>query len=189
MEIERVADEDRERVVDALRRHCAEGRLALDEFTQRLDEAYAARTKDDLAFVLRELPETAPAPRPGKRRAWLVTLLGSEQRRGPWRVPPRIFAFSLIGSPDLDFRRAVVTSDEIRITSVSLIGSLTAKIPAGVDVELGGFCLVGGNDFVTHDDVPPGSGEGPRVTIRSYSLIGGAAVEHVRPAAPGDDQA
>jgi class 3 adenylate cyclase len=155
----RVADADRQRVGDMLRTHCFEGRLTLDVFSARLDELYAARDEAELAAVLRELPVTAHPPRPGKRRSWLLTLFGSEQRQGPWRVPERMISFSLIGSPDLDFRRAIVTSEEVRITSIALIGSLTAIVPSRVEVDLGGFCLFGGNDFVTREDVQPAPGD------------------------------
>jgi class 3 adenylate cyclase len=181
----RVADSDRERVGAILQEHCLDGRLTLEEFSVRLDELYAARTEAELAAALRELPVSARPPRPSKRRSWLLTLFGSEQRRGPWRVSERMIAFSLIGSPDLDFRHAVVTSDEVRITSIALVGSLTAIVPSGVEVDLGGFCLIGGNDFVTPEDVLPGPG-GPRLKIRCFSLFGGAAIKHVR---AGDEPA
>jgi hypothetical protein len=52
----RVSDLERERAVAQLRQHMAEGRLDVDEFSERLDEAYAARTTTDLQHVLRELP-------------------------------------------------------------------------------------------------------------------------------------
>lgn len=177
------ADTDREQVGALLREHCVQGRLTLDEFSSRLDALYAARTDADLAGVLRDLPQTMSDPAPGKRRSWLVTLLGSVQRRGPWRVPKRIFAFSVIGSPDFDFRRAVIDAEEVRITSFALMGALTAIVPAGIEVELGGVSLIGGNDFVTDDDVAPGRG-GPRLRIRCYSLLGGARIQHVRAGEP-----
>lgn len=52
----RASDDDRHRVVDALQRHTEAGRLSLDEFTERVDSAYAARTLADLAAVTRDLP-------------------------------------------------------------------------------------------------------------------------------------
>lgn len=58
----RASDEDRERVVELLREHCAAGRLRLDEFTSRLDEVYAARTYRELAWTTRELPRLEPRP-------------------------------------------------------------------------------------------------------------------------------
>jgi hypothetical protein len=52
----RVSDVERERAVAQLRQHMADGRLDVDEFRERIDEAYAARTTADLQHVLRELP-------------------------------------------------------------------------------------------------------------------------------------
>jgi Domain of unknown function (DUF1707) len=62
----RASDEDRERVVELLREHCAAGRLTLDEFSARLDEVYASRTYRELAWTTRELPRLEQrAPRSG----------------------------------------------------------------------------------------------------------------------------
>lgn len=55
-----VADADRDRVIAVLREQAGEGRLDLDEFGQRLDEAYQAKTLDELRHALRELPVTVP---------------------------------------------------------------------------------------------------------------------------------
>jgi len=52
----RAADADRRRTVAALERHTGAGRLTLDEFAERARLAHAARTLDDLAAVVRDLP-------------------------------------------------------------------------------------------------------------------------------------
>ena len=67
----RVSDSDRERYIALLRGHTTEGRLTLDEFSDRVGEVYAARTFSDLNQTLRELPVEQPArPRqPVVRRA------------------------------------------------------------------------------------------------------------------------
>lgn len=59
-------------MVDALQRHTEAGRLSLDEFTERVDSAYAARTLAELAAVTRDLPAEPvtigpPAPDTGRR--------------------------------------------------------------------------------------------------------------------------
>jgi hypothetical protein len=170
----RVGDADRERIAGLLREHAVEGRLTLEEYSARLDEAYAATSESALAATLRELPERPAASLPGKRRSWLVTLFGSVQRRGRWTAPRRILAFSLIGAPDLDFRQASVTGD-VKVTTISLMGALTAIVPAGIEVEVGGLALIGGNDVFGEGDQPPAA-DGPRILIRSYALIGGTRV-------------
>ena len=58
----RVSDAERHRVVAQLQEHCAQGRLTVDEFSERTGEALAARTQVDLDRALRELPALPPPP-------------------------------------------------------------------------------------------------------------------------------
>jgi hypothetical protein len=177
----RVGDAERDRVALELRDHTVEGRLTLEEYGARLDEAFAATNEKALMATLRDLPERPATAVARKRRSWLVTLIGSVQRRGRWTAPRRIFAFSLLGAPDLDFRQASVTGD-VKVTTISLMGALTAIVPAGVEVEVGGLALIGGNDVFGGGDQPPAAG-GPRIRIRSYALIGGTRVTCLPPQA------
>jgi len=55
----RASDEDRQRVVAALERHTGAGRLSLDEFAERVQVACDARTLDQLAAVVSDLPTDA----------------------------------------------------------------------------------------------------------------------------------
>jgi len=52
----RASDADRERIVEQLRQHTADGRLTMEEFEQRMSAAYAAKTYGDLAQLTRDLP-------------------------------------------------------------------------------------------------------------------------------------
>lgn len=52
----RAADADRERIAERLRKSHAEGRLDMDEFQQRLDRCYEARTVGELDELVRDLP-------------------------------------------------------------------------------------------------------------------------------------
>jgi hypothetical protein len=64
----RASDADRERTVARLRRHHVDGRLDLEEFQQRVEQAYGARTVDELDRLMRDLPaEVAPDPTPAAR--------------------------------------------------------------------------------------------------------------------------
>lgn len=67
----RASDADRERFVEALGRHHADGRLTTDELAERTERAYAARTLGDLdalATDLPPLPTSAPPPLPPRLR-------------------------------------------------------------------------------------------------------------------------
>jgi hypothetical protein len=74
----RASDEDRQRVVAALERHTGAGRLTLDEFAERVQLACDARTLDELAGVVGDLPADPPAAgpdadaEPGSRRELLL---------------------------------------------------------------------------------------------------------------------
>ena len=65
----RASDADRQRVVDALERHTAAGRLTLDEFGQRADRVFAATTLAELAAVTSDLP---PLPGVGPQHRQLA---------------------------------------------------------------------------------------------------------------------
>lgn len=104
----RVSDAERQATIDALSRHTGEGRLTLDDFETRLDEAWQAKTRADLRHVLRELPaDPAPAPR---RRAtlpiramalWMMIAVVATIAWGAgvlwWLVPLAWFRFAGVG--------------------------------------------------------------------------------------------
>lgn len=55
----RIGDAEREAAATRLREHYAQGRLTLEEFQQRLDAAFAAKTNVDLAKVNADLPHAS----------------------------------------------------------------------------------------------------------------------------------
>ena len=52
----RASDADRQRVVTALERHAAAGRLTLDEYAQRVDRVLTASTVGELVALTDDLP-------------------------------------------------------------------------------------------------------------------------------------
>jgi hypothetical protein len=56
----RVGDAEREATAAELREHYASGRLTLDELNERLDKAFAAKTRGDLDVLMRDLPSARP---------------------------------------------------------------------------------------------------------------------------------
>jgi Domain of unknown function (DUF1707) len=63
----RASDADRERFVEALRQHHAEGRLTVEELTERTERAYQARTFGDLDALATDLPPPGqPDPEPAR---------------------------------------------------------------------------------------------------------------------------
>jgi Domain of unknown function (DUF1707) len=61
----RACDADRDRTAAALCEHLAAGRLTVEEFDERLDQAFAAKTLGELDEVMTDLPEANPGRLPG----------------------------------------------------------------------------------------------------------------------------
>ncbi len=56
----RVGDAEREAAAAELREHYASGRLTLDELNERVDKAFAAKTRGDLNALMTDLPSSRP---------------------------------------------------------------------------------------------------------------------------------
>jgi hypothetical protein len=56
----RIGDVEREAVAAELREHFAHGRLSHDEFSERLDAVFAAKTQRDLQRITSDLPHVRP---------------------------------------------------------------------------------------------------------------------------------
>lgn len=66
----RIGDAERDGVTAELREHFAHGRLTLEEFNQRLDAVFAAKTQGDLTRITADLPHVRSGgpPLPGSRQ-------------------------------------------------------------------------------------------------------------------------
>jgi hypothetical protein len=175
----RVSDADREAVVVRLREAGGEGRLTFEELAERVERAVAARTSSELDAVTADLPPARPgAGGPRKERGWVVAVMGGAERKGRWRPARRTNVVALMAGAALDLRHAEIGGGELVINAVSIMGGIEVIAPEGVDVELSGFALMGGNsgprDAVP---VPPGA---PIVRVRAYSLMGGVGVTRKR---------
>jgi hypothetical protein len=167
----RVSDADRERAVSLLREHTVAGRLTLEELSERVERAYAARTEGELAGVTADLPETttaAAAPAPRGRR-WTVAVIGDVKRTGRWRLLDGTVALLGIGDLELDLRGAVIDDPEPTITVAALIGDVSVVVPEGVAVEVSGFVVIGDRSDDA-PDAPPHLG-GPVVHLRVFGAI------------------
>ncbi|MDX6681425.1 MAG: hypothetical protein QOG94_1464 [Solirubrobacteraceae bacterium] len=175
----RASDAEREHAVAILRSGAEHGRLTFDELAKRTELAYGATTGTELQRLVADLPDTASespvVAAPRKQRRWNVALLGSCDRRGRWRPAPHSIALSVMGGVKLDLRDATIDGDELVITAFAVMGGVDIVVPDGIDVDLSGFALMGGNDHRPGDaPVRPGT---PLVRVRAWSLMGGVTVK------------
>jgi class 3 adenylate cyclase len=195
----RLSDGDRERVIEVLKTSCGDGRLTLDEFSERVGTAYQAVSLQDLVPVLADLPHPfgidlagvlgddtdnaavpasprVPDTAPGRRvTRWTVSIMGGTQRRGRWRLREKTNVVALMGGCHLDLRNAEIEGPEVVINAFAVMGGVEITVPEGIEVELGGLAIMGGKDARGVKDVPllPGS---PTIRVKAFALWGGVSV-------------
>lgn len=187
----RASDAERDAVVGRLNQAVGEGRLTMDEFSQRLELAYAARTRGDLDPLLRDLPAGVGGAVPattsgtaivsdggqGKGTRWSISPIGGIRHRGRWRVPRHTVAIAVLGGVDVDFGQAELAAPEVMITKVSIIGGVNVRVPPGMRVEVSNFAILGGRNI---NLAGPLAQNAPVLHIRSFSIIGGVNVGESR---------
>ena len=176
---ERVADADRDRIVTLLREHVVDGRLTLDEFSERVERALRATTRGELDAVMADLPAATvglpePAPSARQSRRWHIAVLSGHSTRGRWRISGKTTAVAVMGGCDLDLRRAEIEGPEVEITAFAFWGGIKVVVPEGFDVELRRFSFMGGRSLRVRD-VPIIRGS-PRIVVRGFAVMGGVDV-------------
>src|ERR1700753_3724136 len=95
-------------------------------------------------------PETTQTP-----RSTTITPLGGVRLTGRLRLPRRLVHIALLGGMDFDFSQAELTSAQVDIVKVSLLGGVSLVVPADVRVEVGGLVLLGGKDIARPRESAP----------------------------------
>ena len=183
----RVSDADRGRFVSLLRDHCTDGRLTLDEFSDRVGAVYAARTRSELDRVVDDL-QLDPAPATGGYQrpdtsSWralrpLVAVFGSSVRRGRFRLGERTVIAACFGSCRLDLSDAVIESPEVTVIAVSMFGDVTVEVPEGIRVEVEGIAVFGEKRSKVTSEPPAGGS--PVVVVQAVAAFGSVTVRHPR---------
>lgn len=198
----RASDAERERIAEVLREAVAEGRLQMEEFEQRLDAAYKARTHGELEPLIRDLPApggavapvragSAPARTGSAGVDWAeriggpatskgaFAIWGGFGRKGRWTVGRTFTAFTMWGGGEIDLREARFEDREVVIRCFTIMGGMRVTVPPELNVEVRGIGVMGGfGDRATGEGVP--SPSSPRVRITGFALMGGVGVERKR---------
>ena len=177
----RASDAERERAVERLRAASTEGRLTLEEFSERVTAAYEARTHDQLARLTHDLPaEPGSAGVVASRRRptrILFSLFGSTEREGRIRVRGLVLCLTVFGNIDLDLRGATLEGDVITIIAIGALGAIDVYVPEGVEADVRGLAIFG-HARARGDDPPPRPGT-PLVRVYALSLWAGIDVWRV----------
>ena len=157
-----------------LRDAMAEGRLTLDDFSQRTDAALTALTRDQLAEVVADLPAhptlgggAVPAVVP---TPWVVGVMSHSERTGRWRVGHELHAVAVMGECKIDLRQAVIDAPLIVVDALAIMGTVEVIVPEGVQVDLQGIAIMGARTLRMKDaEILEGA---PVVRITGLALMG-----------------
>ncbi|MCC3767222.1 DUF1707 domain-containing protein, partial [Streptomyces sp. UNOC14_S4] len=185
----RASDAERERIAEVLREALAEGRLDMEEFGQRVDAAYKARTHAELEPLVRDLPAAGsgagsgsvsmtkrdeggwagriggPATSKGAFAMW-----GGFRRWGGWTVARRFTAFTMFGGGNIDLREARFEDREVVVRCFAFFGGMGVVVPPDLDVEVRGIGIMGGFGDRATGTGTPGS---PKVRVTGLAMWGG----------------
>jgi uncharacterized protein DUF1707 len=132
----RASDHDRERVVTVLADAVADGRLTLEEHSQRVQRAYQARTLGELASLTTDLVSPAGQPLQLDDSRSVTAFFATTQRDGRWVVPDRLTVAAMGGQVILDLRQALLQGAHTVIQATLLGGQLHLHVPDGVQVTV-----------------------------------------------------
>ncbi|MBT2389643.1 DUF1707 and DUF2154 domain-containing protein [Streptomyces sp. ISL-1] len=189
----RASDAERERVAERLRDAVAEGRLDMEEFGQRLDDAYEARTHGELEPLVSDLPaagtvSASPAVAAGSggwaqrvggpaTSKWAFAFWGGFGRKGTWTVARRFTSFTMMGGGELDLREARFEDRVTVIRCIAIMGGVNIVVPPDLNVEVNGIGFMGGFAEQGEGNSDPAA---PRVIVTGFALMGGVNVERKR---------
>lgn len=174
----------------------------MEEFEDRLEATYKARTYGELAPVTRDLPGAGTVAPPsvslvkkptgdgswpdrivggeGSSR-WGVAVMSGFERKGRWTVPKRFDCVAFWGGVELDLRDANFADHEVTINCVAVMGGVDVVVPPGVEVLVRGVGIMGGFDY--GEDGVPGDPDAPRVIVTGFAFWGGVGVTRKLPKA------
>jgi hypothetical protein len=178
----RAADADREATVARLQAALGEGRLDVDEFSERASAALAAVDLAELAAVVADLP--APGTRVDEVE--IVGVRAPEEvhsffgdLRFAGTVPPR--AGTVFGDVTVDLRGLRTGADRLEFEVRTVFGDVDVIVAEGVQAELIGRTVFG-DRRVDLAAVPRLAGT-PLVVVRASAVFGDL---RLRSLAPGE---
>ncbi|WP_298178354.1 DUF1707 domain-containing protein [Saccharomonospora sp.] len=192
----RASDADRERVAQILHKAMGEGRITLDELTERLDQVYSAKTLGELEPVVADLPtdetalptvaSTSTSSLPDRRiggtpgSTTSIAVMSGAERKGAWVLPRQHSSFAFWGGVEIDLRHAHFAEQYSTITAVAIMGGIEVIVPDDITAEVTGVGIMGAfetkNKKGASPTAPPGA---PVVKVTGLAFWGGVEVKRV----------
>lgn len=152
----RASDADRDQALEVLATASAEGRLTLEEYSQRSESALVARTLGDLAGLTEDLPAAPPGDALAVPEE-ITAVLGNESRKGPWVVPANLKVRSVLGDCHLEMQQAIIEQHVTTVEATVRFGSVTIFVPDGIDVRMTGRAVLSAKSSELRGKPRPGA--------------------------------
>jgi hypothetical protein len=182
----RAGDADREATVTRLQTALGEGRISLQEFSDRASVAYAATTTAELDALLADLPAPAsevPAVGEivGERTTAepLFSVFGDVKLAATTAVPRQVG--TVFGDVKIDLRGLRTSEEAVELQLFTVFGDVEVIVSEGVAAEIGGWTVFG--DRKTDLAAVPRLPGTPHVVVRGWSVFGD---RKLRSLAPGE---
>ncbi|MEU6410932.1 DUF1707 domain-containing protein [Microbispora sp. NPDC046933] len=186
----RASDSNRDQVAALLGEALSTGQLSHEEYSERLDSLYQAKTVGELEVLTQDLqverhrPAASPAsytpaaspvsyaPSASTEPDNIIAVFGGTDRRGRWRVRRQTKALAVFGGVRFDLTEAEFEAKEVEITVNAIFGGAEIILPEGVGVRCQGVGVFGGFDVHNSPDVDPSA---PVIVIKGLALFGGVS--------------
>lgn len=160
----------REEVIDQLIMNYSHGELSLEAFESRLDIAMESSEQTTISELTNDLPLSVDDKYKQKKSSALGThqhsgqavpadklmnVLSSSKRDGQWNVPAEITLTNVLGSDEFDFTQARFTSPQVKITILSVFGSVKLKVPDDINVHTNINCIASSMNKNTNVEFDP----------------------------------
>ncbi|MEU6723096.1 DUF1707 domain-containing protein [Nonomuraea wenchangensis] len=178
----RASDSNREQIATVLGEAMSTGQLSHEEYSERLDKVYQAKTMGELQLLTHDLqtdqrhPVTAnlvsnPAATESAPEN-VIAVFGGSERKGRWRVRRRTTGLALFGGVRLDLTDAEFEAREVEISITAIFGGAEIIVPEGMEVRSEGVGIFGGFDVHGSADVDPSA---PVLVVKGLALFGGVS--------------
>ncbi len=188
--------DEREETIRRLTEAFASDLIDVDEFEHRVDQAHRAGDCEALVALRRDItpvesahaapsgealvlskPETQTAlVVPAAKAKWIVSIMGSTERKGSWRVPKRLRVTSIMGATLIDFREAVLSPGITEVKVLATMGAVEIIVPPTLAVECEGWGIAGA--FETLDRFPTvADPDQPLVRIAGLAVAGSVEIQ------------
>ncbi len=179
----------REDTIDRLIVNYGHGKLSLEAFERRLDEALDAKSHDVLLALTADLELAAdkayanakreelsqrPPASDGRDVEHMIHIFSGGNRSGAWTAAREIRMLNLFGGADLDFSSAQFSGGTTRVRMLCLFGGANFYVSEDINTVQKAVCIFGGIDNRAPSSYRPNA---PTLVIEGLCLFGGATIK------------